>query len=218
MKKLKFSGRFDINYPTKLTVEQCIWPIISSDQWFLPKFKVEIENLAKEIQRGSIEIYITEFENIKSLSATTSYKGPFQDVYIHRLGKFKLKEKKKFKFKIESRYLKPGNYIMRITLTEWIPSDTPLREIKHDLENAKISTENKKVMRQFAINSLSKSGIDPYKKPQGQFKSKPLFDLRSSEVIKVHPIGTTITIISSLLLAIIGGIVKLLFYVCSKLR
>ncbi len=215
--EFQYAGTVDSDKPYHLKVRYCLWPFLRSDQWFLPRFCLELENQGKELHRGSIEIDIVDSENLNSLAEVSSYKGHFQDVLHHEVTSLKPGKKEKIKFKIESRFLKPGNYLMRVTLNEWIPSDSPIRELRQQLADSNISEEKIKGMEELRINQWQEIGIDPYRRPEGRLKGKQVFDLRFTETIKIHDLSSVSTIygmfVGSVLAVLIGGlyaIVKLL--------
>lgn len=216
-KEFQFAGTVDSDRPYHLKVHYCLWPFLSSDQWFLPRFCLELENLGKELYRGALEVDIANSDKLNSLAEITTYKGPFQDVFHHEITSLKPGKKEKIKFRIESRFLEPGNYFMRITLNEWIPSDSPIRELRQQLTESKISDDRIKGIEELSITQWREIGIDPYRRPESQFKGKQVFDLRFNEIIKVHSLSSVSTVygmfVGSVLAVFVGGlyaIVKIL--------
>jgi hypothetical protein len=193
-KYFQFAGTIDSNREFEVKVTYCFWPFLFSDQWFLPRLKIEIKNLSKEITSGSMSLYITDFANLKSLSEISSYSGHFQDFAHFPIFSLKSGMKLKKKIRIESKFLKPGNYILRIELFENIPRNTPLIELRETLVRSNINKESAEIILNQTLDQWKQIGINPYSIPEGQFSLKSLFDLRFNEVIKIHSLMNLSTI------------------------
>jgi len=195
----------------KVEVAYARWPFIRSDQWFLPRFRVKVTNLGTEIRRGSIQIDIADAEPLTTLAEITSFKGPFQDVLHHEVNSLQAGSTDDFGFRIQSKFLKPGRYILRVLFNEWIPSDSPIRELRDQFRRANISDEKLKEIEAQSIESLKGHGIDPYQRPVGQFRGKPLFDFRFNEVIKVHPLSGVATILGGFIGSVLAVCISFLY-------
>ena len=114
-KEFQYAGTVDSNRPFRLKVGYCFWPFLRSDQWFLPRFYLELENLGKELSRNSFR---------------------------------------------KQNYQSEG-----------------IREIE-----------------KLSIDQLQQQGINPYQRPVGQFKGKQVFDLRFTEILKIHSLSSVSTI------------------------
>lgn len=210
-KFFEYSGTKDSGHPIEVNLKYCLWPVLFSDQWFLPRFKLKIKNLGKEIQKGSVQIDIVEFSKVEKISQISSYKGPFQDVYHREISNFHPSEEYKITFKIESRFLAEGEYIIRILFKEWIPSDSPMRDLEAQFYNLKIPEEKRNEIRPMVEESHKKMGIDPYAVPKGQYKSKQLLDLRFIEKIKIHSLSSTATIMGMFIGSVLAVFVGFLY-------
>ncbi len=210
-KKLQYAGTVDSDQPFEVNLKYCIWPLLFSDQWFLPRFTLKVKNLGKEVRRGSLEIEIADFGDVKQLSRVSAYKGPFQDVYHHEVNNLLPGKEDKFTFRIESRFLRQGEYIIRVLFNEWIPSDSSIRELSKQLERIDLSEEEKSNTRRVAEEQMRRMGVDPYAIPKGQFKAKQLFDLRFVEKIKIHSLASTATIIGGFLGTVFATCVTVLY-------
>jgi hypothetical protein len=193
--RLKYVGTVDPNHPFEVRLQYRWWPLLLSDQWFLPRFKLRVANLGKEVQRGSVDIYITEFKNVKELGQLGIYSGPFQDVTHRQITQLLPGKHVNLRFTIGSRFLRPGEYVLRIVLNEWIPSDSPIRELMEQLRKHNVEEPRGSALRQFAENQMREMGVDPYAVPRDQYKRSQLFDLRFVERLKIHSLTSAATII-----------------------
>jgi len=196
-KGLEYTGTVDRDHPFEVRLQYCWWPPLFSDQWFLPRLKLRIKNLGKAVQRGSIEIDITEFDNVKELAQVGSYRGPFQDVFHYEISDLLPGKQVKFTFRIASRFLRPGEYVLRVMLKQWIPSDSPIREMMKQLQKENIPEQQKSEMRRIAEEHMRQMAIDPYAVPRGQYTARQLFDLRFVERLKIHSLVSTATIMGA---------------------
>lgn len=203
-KGLPYTGRADSQHPFEVSLVYRRWPLLFSDQWFLPGFKVSVKNLGTRVARGSINVEITDFENVKELSQVSTCAGPFQGVHVQQISDLLPGQEEKFKFVIESRYLHPGQYIVRMTFTEWIPSESPIKELASQLEAANASEQGKAQAIGLAEQFFRNQGVDPYVRPQNQYKGKQLFDFRFVERIKIHSLTSAATVMGVFIGTIVG--------------
>jgi hypothetical protein len=195
----------------KLEVAYARWPFIRSDQWFLPRFRVKLANLGREIPRGSIQVDIADAERLSTLAEITSFTGPFQDVFHREVNALQAGGTEDFVFKIQSRFLKPGRYILRAHFSEWIPSDSPVNDLREQLRRAHIPDDKVREIEAQSIQTLQDQGINPYQRPTGQFRAKSLFDFRLTEVIKIHPLSGVATILGGFIGSVLAVCVSFLY-------
>ena len=211
MRTFEYTGTTDADHPMKVEVAYVHWPFIRSDQWFLPRFRVKVTNLGREIQRGSLQIDIADADSLPTLAGITSHAGPFQDVLHHEITSLQAGEIHEFRFTIQSRFLRPGRYIMRTLFNEWIPSDSPIRELREQLRKADVTAERLMEIEAQVLATMKDSGIDPYQRPVGQFRGKPLFDLRFNEVIKIHPLSSVAAILGAFIGSVLAACISFLY-------
>tara|TARA_R110002072_G_scaffold103722_1_gene227557 strand:- start:49 stop:750 length:702 start_codon:yes stop_codon:yes gene_type:complete len=193
--ELPYSGSADPDHPIRVSLKYRVWPPIQSDQWFLPRFEISLTNMSKVIPRGSVELEIGVLEPGATISDIQAYKREFQRVFHADLVDFQPGSKRVLKFRIESRYLRPGTYFLKTVFQEWIPSDSPIRELNASLAEHELPDETKMLAREHTEKIMKEHGVDPYARPVGSYKIKQLFDYRFQEPIKVHSLATTSTII-----------------------
>lgn len=204
-KKIEYAGTVDGNQPFEVSLSYCFWPLVASDQWFLPRFKLKIKNLGKTLYKGSVAIDITEFSNIEKISQISSYKGHFQDIFRHEITELLPGKEDSVTFTIQSRFLSPDEYILRAVLNEWIPSDSPIRELQKQLDETGTDPKKKELMIQQSEQHMKQMGMDPYAVPRGQFNAKQIFDLRFIEKIKIHSLASTATIMGGFIGSVIAA-------------
>ena len=196
-KRIGYTGSVLSEHPFEVNLKYTKWPLLFSDQWFLPKLQLTIKNLGKTIQRGSVEVYIADFDKFESLASISSYQGPFQDVYRYDVTEFLPGREEKRTFVVESKFLREGRYIVRVVFLEWIPSDAPMRELEESLKNLKIPDESKDVVKKLSATFFQEGGINPWQIPTGQFKGKQMFDLRFVDVLKIQSLEKVATIMGA---------------------
>ena len=211
MRTFEYAGTTDADHPMKVAVAYAHWPFIPSDQWFLPRFRIRVTNLGREIQRGSLQVDIADADSLPTLAGITSHAGPFQDVLHREINSLQAGDTHKFRFSIQSRFLKPGRYILRILFNEWIPSDSPIMELREQLRKADVTAERLKEIETQALAAMKDSGIDPYQRPVGQFRGKLLFDLRFNEVIKIHPLSSVAAILGAFIGSVLAACISFLY-------
>ena len=160
MQDFEYAGQESADHPMKVEMTYRHWPLLRSDQWFLPRFRLRVTNLGLEIRSGSIEIDIANADNLSTLAEITSFKGPFQDVYHHEINSLKAGATDEVTFTIKSKFLKPGRFILRTMFNEWIPSESPIVELRRQIKDANLLPDEKSALEQRAMMSWNERGIN----------------------------------------------------------
>lgn len=196
-------------YSLDIAVRQCWWPPLYADQWFLPRLAITIINTGQNISQGTVTIEIAPHSEISTFS---SYDGKFQDVKHDTLVEFNKGRKKRIKLKIESRFLRPERYMLRIMLGKIEPQPSPFELLKEVyFKPQAISLDQ---IREFndAVKKVEQAmpGIDIHRQEPGVSRVVPLIDWRWLEVIKVHPVLGVAGVVSfSTFVAVLAGTYKL---------
>ncbi len=184
----------DPAFPLEISVRSCWWPIITADQWLLPRFRVLIKNIGKKTLDASVQVDIAEHSTIPDFVV---YEGPFQDVDHREIKKLDPGQRFKFTVRIESRFLKPTYYMLRLDIVRWVPALSVMEELERQFsQGARVREQEKQQARAIALDFLARHGVDPYERPKNQWRSELVNDCRWLEVIKVHSLERALTKIS----------------------
>ena len=147
------------------------------------------------IEFGKIEIDIVEYSNISDFAV---YKGPFQDVFHREIRKLDAGKKLKFKLRIESRFLRPTTYMLRIYLIRWVPAGSIMDEIEEAISQPKdMSEESKARAKSSAVEFFAKKKLDLFAPRMNTWKGKLLADWRWMEIIKIFPLWEVMAVFSA---------------------
>jgi len=183
----------DPSFPLEISVRSCWWAIITADQWLLPRFRVSIKNIGKKTLDASVQVDIAEHSTISDFGV---YEGPFQDVDHREIKKLDPGQRFKFTVRIESRFLKPTSYMLRLDIVRWVPALSVMEELERQFsQSARMTEQERQQARAITLQFFFRHGVGPYVRPENQWRSELVSDCRWLEVIKVHSLGTALTII-----------------------
>ena len=136
MKKSKRAQFSDTNssreYLYDIAIRKSWWSLFFVEEYFTPRFLVTLTNEGQRIERGSISCEIAEHDEVSSFPNVTSFK----DVQHFSVNDFGANESRTFKVNIESRFIKPTRYMMRVVVNVWEPSTlSPRDELIHELSS-----------------------------------------------------------------------------------
>lgn len=116
-KSIELGGTLNANFPLSVKLSYARWPRIFTDQWSLPKFRIEVRNQGELIEECYVEVVIFEFSQVEGMYEVPAYKGPFQNILnFDGIKNFSKKGKFVRRFQIQSRFLKEGEFIMRVAM------------------------------------------------------------------------------------------------------
>lgn len=196
-RKFEYAGQINPSRVFDIDVRTPCWPVLFSDEYFLPRLTIKLKNQGPVLGKGSLELYIVDFESIGQIGSVTSYNGFFQDIYHHPIENHEPGETLKLKVKIKSKFLKPGRYILRAVLTEWKPSGSIIFELQTQAKSFPV--DKREDLFSKVISNFKSMGVDVEKDRPGQFSATQIFDLRFIEIIKVHPLTTVVGVFGAFL-------------------
>lgn len=182
----KSEYKFDIH------IRKVSWLPLFVEQWLVPRFIIKITNKGKNVERGELDCEFVEHDEISSFP---SVKNNFKDFQHFQIKDFKKGDVLKYNSKIESRFIKPGRYMIRLLISKREPAGSPYEELLSELKR-KYPHDDKKIEGMI----LQIENICPIsrKTSPGTFRGVPLIDWRWLEVIKVHSVSTFAALVACL--------------------
>lgn len=194
-------------------VEAKKWPLVTTDQFFLPRLKIQVKNEAETIPWAQVSVEIAEYSDPSTFS---NYQGPFKDVKHFEFKDFLGGQVRTESLTIPSKFLKPATYMIRVTVNKFEPSPSIYEQLKTAiLGDAPITQEMTQRLNQaLEIVQAQSPGMDIYRAPLGQYQGIRLCDWRLHDVLKVHsfagPAGIALVIaLPAAILAVIGTLTKI---------
>lgn len=192
-------------YKFNIHTRKVRWLPLFVEQWLVPRFIIKITNKGRNVESGELNCEFVEYDEISSFP---SVKNNFKDFQHFQIKDFKKGDVLKYNSKIESRFIKPGRYMIRLLISKWEPADSLYEELFSELKKV-CPSDNKKIER--IIHEIENIHSIPRKASPGTFKGVPLIDWRWLEVIKVHTVSTLAALAICLITAfgiVIGIIIK----------
>ncbi|MBI2652236.1 hypothetical protein HYX00_02115, partial [Candidatus Woesearchaeota archaeon] len=155
---------------------------------------VYITNKGKNVERGELSCYILEHSDVSNFPAEDKN---FKDYQHFQINNFDHGKKIKYKCKIESRFIKPASYMVKLIISKFervdeSQYDTLLgilrKTYKNDVNkiNLTIAEIEKTIEKNLPLH-LSREI------QKNTFHVVPLINFRWLEVLKIHPISTLAT-------------------------
>lgn len=183
------------------------WLPLFVEQWLVPRFVLEITNKGKEIDRGEIDCEFAAHDEVSSFPVVTT---GFKDFKHIQLQGFKKDDTLKSSLKIESRFIKPGRYMIRVVVSKWELAPSDHYELFGVLAKV-IPTDNAKGKE--TVRKMQEIASTPEKERAKTMKRSELIDWRWLEVIKVYDLATLARLMAVIVTGIgivIGAVVALL--------
>lgn len=193
-------------YEFDIHIRKVRWLPLFVEQWLVPRFIIKITNKGKNIERGELDCEFLEYDEISSFP---SVKSNFKDFQHFPIEDFKKGDVLKCNSKIESRFIKPGRYMIRLLIIrKREPPGSPYEELFSKLKR-EYPHDDKKIERM--ILQIERISPIPGKTSPGEFRGVPLIDWRWLEVMKVHSVSTFAALVACLV-ALVGSLAALIAY------
>lgn len=183
------------------------WLPLFVEQWLVPRFVLEITNKGKEVDRGEIDCEFVAHDEVSSFPVVTT---GFKDFKHIQLQGFKKDDTIKSSLKMDSRFIKPGRYMIRAVVSKWELAPSDHYGLFGVLANV-IPTDDAKGKE--TVRKMQEFASIPEKERAKMMKRFELIDWRWLEVINVYDLATfarLMTVIVAGISIVIGTIVALL--------
>ncbi|MFZ5902344.1 MAG: hypothetical protein ACOYZ8_02160 [Chloroflexota bacterium] len=171
----------------QIQLQYASWPRLFADEIFSPILRFRIKNLGP-VFNGAMEASIAKFDKIEELPSVGNFTGPFISVFSKGIS-LKPGKTEDFKFKIESKHLSVGKFVVQILVSEKQPL------------NMMLLTESDQ-----AILTLGQ--------PKYSYALQKILDFRTLEVIKIHSWKEVLTAylgVLGLLITIVTVVLNLVY-------
>jgi len=180
-------------YEFDIDIRRVRWLPFFSEQWFVPRLVFEVKNKGKDIGQGEMSFEIREHDDVSSFSVA---EGNFRDFHHIQLSNFKQGSSLKQKLKIESRFIKPGRYMLRVLVTKFEkrPPDTSF--LNYVRQKVPPGHELRKPMETMG-EMLSRAGAC-------NLQAVQVWDWRWLEIIRVFDMNVCLVFVGSVIIALIA--------------
>ena len=191
------------DYTFNIQLRKVRWLPLFVEQWLVPRFIIKITNKGKNVELGELSCEFVEHDDVSSFP---SVKNNFKNFQHFHIEDFKKGDVLKYNSKIESRFIKPGRYMIRLLITKSEPVGSVYEQMFSELKRL-YPRDDEKIER--IIHEIENIHPIRRKASPGTFKGVPLIDWRWLEVIKVHTVYT-FAVLAAFLIALIAVIISII--------
>jgi hypothetical protein len=190
------------------------WPPFYATALFLPRVKVRIRNDGELIEAPSFSAYLAPYDG--PIGDIPGLKEGWRDVFhLAWEKKWKAGKRRSILVKVPPEHLpKAGTYVMRFHICSRRPADSPLEELKRQMDGADMTENQRTQALESATRAWKRLEIDPNRPQQGATQSDEiasgfLFEFfrveELSNVLNLWGIGISfLTALGTLVLALLA--------------
>jgi len=196
----------DPEYKFDIYIRKVRWLPLYVEQWLVPRFVLKIENTNKGLDEGEVDCEFVQHDDVASFPLVETNFKDFDHIQIRD---FKKGDTIRRTLQIESRFIRPGRYMLRLLIKRWEPASAhdEFGDWLKKTDSSRWPDETKKAMEMLAKVLRQAS--------TGTFRPIPVYDWRWLEVIKVHDVATFARVMGGVIMAAVSiavSIVGLLFF------